>query len=652
MNFPDYIARQLSEPAPGNPGRHEAWTKLAYQMVGEHIPDETIFYELRKWIPDRDKPDSELHRAIAGAHRRNPSPATSGKVGGEYDHQRKIIRFRVADAPVGPEEILPLKEHSTVDFLGLMFQEGEVICITSTAIERDGKYQPANVGAFLAREEWTKRFNDAKNETRERPWLSGDAGAWIRINPMKPGDHSGTDSGVASFRHLLVEFDSIPKAEQWRVYKECHLPIACVIDSGGKSLHAWVRVDADSLEQFRERQRLAYDYLGDYIDDGGNINPSRFSRLPGIMRGDAFQKLVALNIGSPDWEEFENRRLDDEQGRIVSWKEWKKKTPKKRPQVIEGVLAKSGIMVLGGKSKTNKSWSLIALSHAVRSGGEWLGNKCVKGNVLYVNFELHEDTMWERCTWVEEAMSINEDASYELDAWNKRGKAGDIEMIVDRFCARLQKRKTQYDLIILDPAYCCLGWRDENKAGDMTDFFNHILRLTVQSGAAVAIATHFAKGIFSEKSANDRISGSGVISRFADAIVVISPSLDGHGKEIESKFEADWTLREFAPRSECYLKWATPIMSIDPKAITREQRKEIAKKQQEEDQDEDTAYCFGLLPAGGASHSAWKKICKDNGINKSRFDRVIRHVKKDGCSIVLGGGTYKKTSLRPTTNDD
>jgi hypothetical protein len=72
-SLPDYIAKQLNEPAPGNPGRHEAWATLSYQMVGEGIPDETIFQLLRAWIPDEDKPDSELWRAIRGARRKNPS---------------------------------------------------------------------------------------------------------------------------------------------------------------------------------------------------------------------------------------------------------------------------------------------------------------------------------------------------------------------------------------------------------------------------------------------------------------------------------------------------------------------------------------------------------------------------------------------------
>lgn len=76
VNIPPYIQDKLNEPAPGNPGRHQAWIDLSLQMVGEGIPDREIFAALREWIPDKDKRDHELWDCIKGAHARNPKPAT------------------------------------------------------------------------------------------------------------------------------------------------------------------------------------------------------------------------------------------------------------------------------------------------------------------------------------------------------------------------------------------------------------------------------------------------------------------------------------------------------------------------------------------------------------------------------------------------
>jgi hypothetical protein len=103
-SFPKYIQDQLDE-AWNKSTRHESWLSLAYQMVGERThSDEEIFDALREWISDADKLDSDLWRAIRGAHRRNPTPATRG-ISGSYDRERKIIQFRATNAPIVDEEI-------------------------------------------------------------------------------------------------------------------------------------------------------------------------------------------------------------------------------------------------------------------------------------------------------------------------------------------------------------------------------------------------------------------------------------------------------------------------------------------------------------------------------------------------------------------
>ena len=53
-----------------------------------------------------------------------------------------------------------------------------------------------------------------------------------------------------------------------------------------------------------------YDYLGEFIDDSGNKNPSRFSRLPGVQRGEGQQHIVSFSIGAKSWEEWEAENGD------------------------------------------------------------------------------------------------------------------------------------------------------------------------------------------------------------------------------------------------------------------------------------------------------------------------------------------------------
>ena len=58
------------------------------------------------------------------------------------------------------------------------------------------------------------------------------------------------------------------------------------------------------------------------------------------------------------------------------------------PLVIEGILHQGCKMILGGTSKSNKSWCLLDLAMSVASGQEWWGRRCNQTRVIYINFEL------------------------------------------------------------------------------------------------------------------------------------------------------------------------------------------------------------------------------------------------------------------------
>ena len=70
------------------------------------------------------------------------------------------------------------------------------------------------------------------------------------------------NSDVAEFRHCLIESDSLPKEEQLRKIREFNLPCAAIVDSGGKSIHAIVRIDAGKDENlYRKRVSELHEFL-------------------------------------------------------------------------------------------------------------------------------------------------------------------------------------------------------------------------------------------------------------------------------------------------------------------------------------------------------------------------------------------------------
>ena len=69
-----------------------------------------------------------------------------------------------------------------------------------------------------------------------------EGGAWIRFNPL---DGQGVrNENVTDFRYALVESDGMEVEQQNAILRELELPIAALVFSGKKSLHAIVKIDA------------------------------------------------------------------------------------------------------------------------------------------------------------------------------------------------------------------------------------------------------------------------------------------------------------------------------------------------------------------------------------------------------------------------
>ena len=72
-------------------------------------------------------------------------------------------------------------------------------------------------------------------------------------------------------------------------------------------------------------------------------------------------------------------------------------------ELVSGVLHKGAKMVIGGGSKTGKTWLLIDLALSVSSGTPWLGLNCRPGIVVYLNFEIQAGFFHSRLLQVADA---------------------------------------------------------------------------------------------------------------------------------------------------------------------------------------------------------------------------------------------------------
>lgn len=170
--------------------------------------------------------------------------------------------------------------------ISMLYEPDDLINIVSDSKQNDkGKWHPVGYGETLPRNEWLKRL---LNPLSNRP-----GGRWMRMNPM---DGEGiADKNVAAFRCALFEFDDIPLDLQLSLFAKLPLPIVAIIHSGGRSYHAWVQINASSLEEYQETVAGLYDRMNRFGIDRNNKNASRMSRLAGTYRGDQKQRLVYLN---------------------------------------------------------------------------------------------------------------------------------------------------------------------------------------------------------------------------------------------------------------------------------------------------------------------------------------------------------------------
>jgi len=163
--------------------------------------------------------------------------------------------------------------------------------VTAFTVDKDGKATPKSKGETVERDALIVRWGKDRMPRSE-------AGGWLRMNPL---DGQGvTDANVTAFRFALIECDSVPVELQMPLLAKLPLPIAAILTSGGRSLHAWVRVDADTLDDYRQTVSRMLALLAKFGVDGKNKNPSRLSRLPGVVRcigalGDGRQRLLYLN---------------------------------------------------------------------------------------------------------------------------------------------------------------------------------------------------------------------------------------------------------------------------------------------------------------------------------------------------------------------
>lgn len=489
--------------------------------------------------------------------------------------------------PTSP--LMEKPEEQAIAFLRAAFKPGDMVNIVTAAAFDGGKWKPSNRGFTAERDELIRRLEKGFD------MCIGDrnksAGVWIRTNPT---DGKGIgNSNITDFRHCLVESDSLDLKKQIEIYKRLNLPISTMTLSGGKSVHALVKIDAGNVEEFKARVRQVFDICtreGLEID-GANKNPARLTRLAGAERDDHQQSLLAINIGASSFQEWIDTVEIDELPEYESLASICENPPELPPETIRGILRKGEKMVLTGPSKAGKSFALISLCVALATGSYWMGRiKCLTQRVAYINFELTREAAAVRLLDVwKELRSADTEGMENLCIWNLRGTIISAKEMVNTIIHRHKAMSNPPDFYVVDPIYK-LNAGDENAAKDINDLLREFDRLCSQTGANLVYAHHHAKGSQYGKRALDRGSGSGVIGRDADAAIDLDfLSVPEKLKKEKADYyhDQDWmkatglrvemTLRNFAGQAPFNIWFKYPVHRYDGSETFQDLKSEAEK---------------------------------------------------------------------------
>lgn len=296
-------------------------------------------------------------------------------------------------------------------------------------------------------------------------------------------------------------------------------------------------------------------------------------------------------------------------------------------ELVAGMLYEGGTMMMSGASKSMKTYTMIALGLSVAAGIEWMGRKCAKRTVIYLNLELQPFAMERRIKEIAYAMGI--DPPDNFLAINLRGQLINIEAVE----TNLQKLFKSFSpgLVIVDPHYkiSAASGVEENSNDAQGLLLYRLENAVCKKGAALMIAHHFSKGDKSTSKAIDRAAGGGALARWPDVIMTLTEH------EEERCCVAEFSLRNFRPIDPFVLRWEYPVWNL----VTGIDPSKLKKAGRPTRQAADSL--LTLINEQGLTSNELIDRAKGNGWSRTRAYESIKQLLADNKLKQVSGLIYK-----------
>jgi AAA domain len=229
--------------------------------------------------------------------------------------------------------------------------------------------------------------------------------------------------------------------------------------------------------------------------------------------------------------------------------------------IIPGVLAASGIAIMGGEPKTGKSWLTMSLALSVANKHQWLEKYEIEtpGRVLYIATEGNTNAARHRFGGLAKGMDIEPSAAMRnIDLiWRKSVALDDPAFLVE-----LAGMAHSYVLIVVDVLRD--AWSGDENDSRVVSPLIHSIREITNFGPTVLLVQHFGKAApGDERRLGQRLRGSGVLHASADSLIYLERSKSGTRTRASVESKDDATEDPFSFAWPTYLVDGSSAINLD-----------------------------------------------------------------------------------------
>jgi RecA-family ATPase len=196
--------------------------------------------------------------------------------------------------------------------------------------------------------------------------------------------------------------------------------------------------------------------------------------------------------------------------------EWLAQPDEKETPVLDHVFDQGDRVAIVAQSKARKSFFALQLAICAATGTSFLGRHLEPQNVLVCNGEIKRTHYKNRIRQILAGLHLPPELLTQLTVMNLREQIGSETRLDDLLTTCVEKDIT---FCLIDPMYLFVG--DEI---DQTEVKTRLAELKRFSAVGITTVSvyHATKGLIGDKQVIDRIAGSGIFARDADAMISLA----------------------------------------------------------------------------------------------------------------------------------